>query len=755
MRPRFPDFQILGQTDTESLVVLAINSNLIATMEDLGRFAIAKDVFSSKGKVSNRKVMDSVGLQVRRQAGVCKELQIVQGTSNLREVYLTNDMKLEEFNQDDGFLVMYSPLYSTRLTILGPIPQLQRLHDCIFKVDTNTSTASTSRQFGAKIVLPKNEIHCPLRSEILSCPSAASPPDLKRKTSLSSALKPQQSNLLGVSNRAYKSGFSPPSKKSNCKSSPPHNNSHANTNTNKENVPNRNTSNNNAATSVSESFGSCAKNLTSMLDMQVEEDLTEEQILVLDAITRGENVFYTGSAGTGKSTLLKRIIDMTRSKFGSENVHVTATTGLAACALGGATLHMTFNLPAIDESSFTPVARKQLIDIVSEKRIVQNRIRNMKVLIIDEVSMLGPRLLEVIDELCRKVRACDMPLGGIQCICTGDFFQLPPVIINRPINNNNMMLVDDNASQGSGGSFISHHSSSQQQQAQTQRAQQQLVQQQRYCFESSVWPRLFPPQQCFELRKIYRQQEDTPFASVLDEVRLGHPSMSTLSMLNSRVNAKLHAIHGVVPTMLFTHRKEVEQVNTSRLRDLSGQLMTFNAQDTGESSFIPLLQRSCPARATLELKIGAQVILLKSTQQSVGLVNGARAVIVRFQRDTRMPVVKLAQGGEFLITPEIFSLCIGGRSVAQRRQLPLDLAWAVSIHKAQGMTVDQAEVNLRGAFEFGQAYVALSRVRSLQGLCLKGPLLPAQIKADPRVEEFYRLMRQHRTAATTSANGRR
>lgn len=193
---------------------------------------------------------------------------------------------------------------------------------------------------------------------------------------------------------------------------------------------------------------------------------------------------------------------------------------------------------------------------------------------------------------------------------------------------------------------------------------------------------------------------------------------------------KLDCSDGILPTRIFTHRKDVDDLNTKELAALPGESMNFKSTDTGEPQFLRMLQSHCPAKPVLTLKIGAQVILVKSIDPQDNLVNGAKGVLLRFTRDTKRPVVRFADGVERTIMNEVFCINSGGKSIAQRTQLPLDLAWGISVHKSQGMTVDKAILNLRKVFEYGQAYVALSRVRTIDGLSLDDALTSSQVLLD-------------------------
>jgi ATP-dependent DNA helicase PIF1 len=213
----------------------------------------------------------------------------------------------------------------------------------------------------------------------------------------------------------------------------------------------------------------------------------------------------------------------------------------------------------------------------------------------------------------------------------------------------------------------------------------------------------------------------------------------------------------------FFYRKDVETINQNNLKNLKAKLMEFNAIDSGEELSLKFLSNNCPAKSKIFLKIGAQVMLVKTIDSNQGLVNGARGIITKFMKETNSPVVRLSNGEEHIIMPTPFTVMNGSKVVARRVQIPLELSWAISVHKAQGITVDQAELHLQNAFEFGQVYgksiitiliisflflfsslffifvfiVALSRVKRLDGISLKSMIPASKIACDQLVLDFY------------------
>jgi len=455
-------------------------------------------------------------------------------------------------------------------------------------------------------------------------------------------------------------------------------------------------------------------NLLSRLMMN-SESLSEGQREVLKIVGRGHSCFFTGSAGTGKSHLLRHIV----KTLSGSSTFVTAPTGIAACNVGGVTIHSYAGI-GLGKGTI-----EQLVTKVRKNRHHRKRWVQTKVLIIDEVSMLSADLFDKLDAIARKVRQRpSLPMGGIQVILCGDFHQLPPVCKDAT----------------SGGSS--------------------------FCFESKAWKQLVRPERCVVLRRIFRQKEDT-FVRVLNEVRtcvsgtelsedskrvlrsLMHakenrapPTLSAASDKGRRASSSSNA--QVIPTRLHSLNRCVDGVNNRHLANLPGKLHVYEAVDRGTMTYA---LKACQGLVRLELKVGAQVVLLKNLSVKEGLVNGTRGVVASFRAqetedgDKRMfPYVKFLVRGSTIgrtIIADEWTLESGGRTVASRSQVPLKLAWALSIHKSQGMTLNSLEVCLDNIFEPGQAYVALSRASSMDGLRIVGSLNLQSIRTSKSVVSFY------------------
>jgi ATP-dependent DNA helicase PIF1 len=402
--------------------------------------------------------------------------------------------------------------------------------------------------------------------------------------------------------------------------------------------------------------------------------LSNEQQMALNLVKSGKNIFFTGCAGTGKSLLIRHIIKAI------PEVDVTGTTGLAGCLLGGTTINAWSGVGRA-EGSFETVVRN------ASRGESGQRWRKCQALIIDEVSMLDGQFFDLLEAVARKVRGNSRPFGGIQLILSGDFHQLPPVVKDQLLR--------------------------------------------RFAFESESWQRCIHAS--VQLTKVFRQN-DREFIDILAEIRAGTAPESTLRALLARCSAPLDLEDGILPTQLFTHRADVDAINDRQLNSLDGNLVNFTAQDSGD---VAALQAACPAPRTLKLKVGAQVMLTRNLSSRQGLVNGARGVVEKFT-PSGLPVIKFALGGDSMtIGRERYSIRQGGQDVAVRSQIPLALAWAVTVHKSQGLTLDRVEVSLDRAFEAGMAYVALSRARNLEGLRIVGSIASAALRADPKVVEFY------------------
>uniref|UniRef100_A0A8C6RXW5 ATP-dependent DNA helicase PIF1 n=2 Tax=Nannospalax galili TaxID=1026970 RepID=A0A8C6RXW5_NANGA len=413
--------------------------------------------------------------------------------------------------------------------------------------------------------------------------------------------------------------------------------------------------------------------------------LSEEQAAVLRMALKGQSIFFTGSAGTGKSYLLKRIL----GSLPPTGTVATASTGVAACHIGGTTLHAFAGIG----SGQAPLA--QCVALAQRPGVQQGWL-NCQRLVIDEISMVEADLFDKLEAVARAVRQQNKPFGGIQLIICGDFLQLPPVTKG--------------------------------------------LQPPRFCFQAKSWRRCVPV--TVELTKVWRQADQT-FISLLQAVRLGRCSDEVTRQLRATAAHKVGQ-DGIMATRLCTHQDDVALTNKKCLQELPGEVHSFEAMDSNpELAWI--LDAQCPVSHVLQLKLGAQVMLVKNLAVSRGLVNGARGVVVGFEAEGRgLPQVRFLCGVTEVIRTDRWTVQVTGGHFLSRQQLPLQLAWAMSIHKSQGMSLDCVEISLGRVFASGQAYVALSRARSLQGLRVLD-FNPTVVRCDSRVLHFYATLRRGRS----------
>lgn len=412
--------------------------------------------------------------------------------------------------------------------------------------------------------------------------------------------------------------------------------------------------------------------------------LSEEQNRPFKDIVQLENVCITGSAGTGKSTILKAL----RHHFSEAYLRlaVCGSTGIAAVNVGGLTLHTWAGLGMGDGAASTIANR---IIHAPNRRPYEN-IVNTNHLAIDEISMIPGSLFEKIDQIFQLVRKNEKPFGGIQLILFGDFLQLPPVSESND-------------------------------------------KPEKFAFQTEAWKRAGI--KTHMLTKVYRQADEA-FAAALNSVRVGEVTPAVSAILNGCYR-KVDPNPEHPPVILTTHNKDAENINLRRLALIDARHHGFDAKDDGSERAKKILER-CLMPSKLELKVGAQVMLCVNMDQERGLVNGSVGEVVSFTPWMRgiIPVVKFQNG----ITQEIESWTWDIREneqvIGSRTQIPLRLAWAITVHKSQGMTLEKVEVHIGRAFEYGQAYVALSRAKTKEGLFIASGS-KASIKAHPDAVRFY------------------
>lgn len=379
----------------------------------------------------------------------------------------------------------------------------------------------------------------------------------------------------------------------------------------------------------------------------------------------GQSVLLTGQAGSGKTYTLNEFIRL--AKKDGKSVAVTATTGLAATHLGGSTIHSWSGMGIHD--SLPPNFFR---DLPKGRR---ETIQKADVLIIDEISMMHDFRLDMLDTILRTVRENQAPFGGLQVILCGDFFQLPPV--NRKDETNPL----------ASGGFVVH---------------------------STAW-RDLSPTICY-LSEQHRQNDDG-YLEVLTALRANDLRQRHAAALLSRVDAPLPGDQ--VVTELHTTNVNVDAINHAALLMLDSEEHSYPMLTTGKENYVESLKRSCLAMETLILKKGALVMFVKNSPEK-RYVNGTLGVVEDFEEITGYPEVRLRNDKLVVASPETWELRDGDKKRASITQIPLRLAWAITVHKSQGMTLDAARIDLRKAFVEGMGYVALSRVRSLNTLSLAG-----------------------------------
>jgi hypothetical protein len=399
--------------------------------------------------------------------------------------------------------------------------------------------------------------------------------------------------------------------------------------------------------------------------------MTQKQ--ALEILKTGANVFLTGEPGSGKTYVLNQYIDWLTDR--GISVAVTASTGIAATHIGGMTVHAWSSLGA--RETLTPYD----LDSIMNKEKTVKRIQKARVLVVDEISMLDGRILDAVETICRTAKRNDEPFGGLQIILVGDFFQLPPVAGRGEMS--------------------------------------------RFAFESRAWEtaRFLT---CY-LSEQHRQ-EDEMLLGLLSSIRKNDIDDSHYTLLSEQTDI---GYENIEPTKLFTHNSDVDAQNLEKLRELNTQGAQYKMSARGNKQMRMALVKSCISPEVLELRKEALVMCTKNNFEQ-GYVNGTLGRVVDFDRDDGYPVIETSTGKTIKMMPAVWTIEEDGKVLAEISQIPLRLAWAITVHKSQGMSLDAAEIDLRNAFTYGQGYVALSRVRSLVGMKVIG-LNSQSLLVDPRV----------------------
>ncbi len=422
---------------------------------------------------------------------------------------------------------------------------------------------------------------------------------------------------------------------------------------------------------------------------------------------KGHNVFLTGAAGSGKTHLLNDYIRFLKDE--GVGVGITASTGIAATHIGGLTIHSWAGIGIASEMSVEDCRA------AASSRRVAKRFKKTKTLVIDEISMLDADRLDLVDRVARLARGSQKPFGGLQIIFCGDFFQLPPVSsrINpeEPLKEEKDRFLRPNSSQSPA----------------------------RFAYHAASW-RAADLKICYLTERF--RHGDARFLEVLDAIRGAEVNGTTRAHLHSRLHAKLPYEKA---TKLYSHNIDVDAENAKELSRLPGKEKKYAMSSDGIPQIAEALKKGCLAPEKLTLKRGAEVMFVKNNFEE-GYVNGTLGKVIGFD-GFDFPIVETARGERLSAHPAKWSVEENGRVLAEIKQVPLRLAWAITIHKSQGMTLDAAEIDLSGAFEKGMGYVALSRVRGLEGIRLLG-LNDTALEVNEEVLEFDRELRRQSEAVT-------
>ena len=435
------------------------------------------------------------------------------------------------------------------------------------------------------------------------------------------------------------------------------------------------------------------------------ENLDNDQKDAISRMKQGQNVFLTGGGGTGKSYVLEHYIAYVKNKYSEDSkrfLGITSLTGSSALLIGGTTIH------SFSGIGVSKLDENRIIETISKRKYIKNRWKELKTLIIDEISMMTPRTLRLLNKLAQFIRKNTLPFGGIQMIFSGDFCQLSPIL------------------------------------------EQHLLHTMDYCFETPEWKEANIYTVYF--KQIHRQS-DLEFIETLQKIRLGVSDQETSSVLMSRFKKTLDNKNGILPTQLYPTRDKANCVNNSFLENLKKMhqthmfSMNINVEPMGNSDEriynAEILEQKVlsqtPIPKNIELCKDLQVILVVNLCIDDGLVNGSKGIITDFD-EKGFPIVTFLNGKVRVINPYTWDIEENGMLV-KAVGIPLILGYGCTIHRSQGMTIELAIIDIGnnifiGSGGYGQVYVALSRVRSLTGLCILN-FDPNRIRCHPKVIRYY------------------
>ena len=396
----------------------------------------------------------------------------------------------------------------------------------------------------------------------------------------------------------------------------------------------------------------------------------------LNILKTGANVFLTGEPGAGKTHTINNFVNYLRSA--RIEPAITASTGIAATHIGGMTIHSWSGI------GIRTKLDKYDLDKIASSEYIAKRVHRTKVLIIDEISMLSTGMLEMVDMVCREIKNNGQAFGGIQIVLVGDFFQLPPIVKRDFAEEKQSSLIPEVRPMGT------------------------------FAYQAGAWERSRPVV-CYLAEQ--HRQDDSDFLSILSAIRANN----VLQVHRAHIIAR-HIRANKPPeniTKLFSHNVDVDRVNNFELAKLKEEVKCFAMTSSGNEKLVEVLKKSCLSPEKLELKIGAVVMCTKNNPKE-RFVNGTLGAVVGYEEFSGNPIIKTKSGRSIVVAPMDWTVEENGKIRAQITQIPLRLAWAITVHKSQGMSMDAAVMDLSQVFEFGQGYVALSRVRRLSGLYLLG-----------------------------------
>lgn len=413
-----------------------------------------------------------------------------------------------------------------------------------------------------------------------------------------------------------------------------------------------------------------------------------DQQTALKILKSGVNVFLTGEPGSGKTYTINQYVSYLHSH--GIKPAITASTGIAATHIGGMTIH-----------SWCGIGIKSRLGPGDLKNIVSNdyikkRVGPAKILIIDEISMLPPETLGMIDVVCRTVKNIHQPFGGMQVVLVGDFFQLPPVMRKNYSEFAQENLFDEGPM--------------------------------RFAYDAPVF-READFATCY-ITEQYRQ-DDSELLSLLSKIRENKfDNIALNSVMQRKVDSA--SIPESAPK-LYSHNENVDYINDQMLSKIQAEAQYFPMVVKGHEALISVMKKGCLSPENLYLKVGAAVMFTKNNQKA-GYVNGTLGIVEGFEKDTEFPIVKIRSGKRIIVEYADWIVEEDRKVKGRLSQLPLRLAWAITVHKSQGISLDEAVIDLSRVFEYGQGYVALSRVRRLSGIHLLGWNEKA-FQVDPEVLE--------------------